>query len=55
MEKVVRLASAQGVPIVPGPRAVAIGAQLGKPPVMVVGVRDRGLARGMVPLTPARS
>ncbi len=55
MEKVVRLASAQGVPIVPGPRAAAIGVQLGKPPVMVVGVRDRALARGMVPLTPARS
>jgi ribosomal protein L7Ae-like RNA K-turn-binding protein len=55
MEKVVRLASAQGVPIVPGPRAAAIGAQLGKPPVMVVGVRDRALAGGMVPLTPARS
>ena len=55
MEKVVRLASARGVPIVPGPRAAAIGAQLGKPPVMVIGVRDRALAHGMVPRTPARS
>jgi ribosomal protein L7Ae-like RNA K-turn-binding protein len=54
-EKVVRLASARGVPIVPGPRAAAIGAQLGKPPVMVVGVRDRALADGMVPRTPVRS
>jgi hypothetical protein len=36
------------------PRAVAIGAQLGKPPVMAVGVRDRALADGMVPLAPVR-
>ena len=49
VDKVVRLASAKGVPIVAGPRAVAIGAQLGRPPVMAVGVRDRALADGMVP------
>ena len=55
MEKVVRLASGKGVPIVPGPGAAAIGAQLGRPPVMAVGVRDRALARGMVPLAPVRS
>ena len=52
MGKVVRLASAKGVPMVAGPRAAAIGAQLGKPPVMAVGVRDRALADGIVP--PAR-
>ena len=55
VEKVVRLAAAKSVPIIPGPRAAAIGAQLGKPPVMAVGVRDRALARGMVPLAPVRS
>ena len=55
VEKVVRLATAKSVPIVPGPRAVAIGAQLGKPPVMAVGVRDRALASGMVQLAPVRS
>ncbi len=55
VEKVVRLAAAKSVPIVPGPRAAAIGAQLGKPPVMAVGVRDRALARGIVPLAPVRS
>jgi ribosomal protein L7Ae-like RNA K-turn-binding protein len=55
LEKVVRLAAAKGVPIVAGPRAAAIGAQLGKPPVMAVGVRDRALARGMVPLATVRS
>ena len=38
-----------------GPRAAAIGAQLGKPPVMAVGVRDRALADGMVPPAPVRS
>jgi ribosomal protein L7Ae-like RNA K-turn-binding protein len=55
VDKVVRLASARDVPILIGPRAVAIGAQLGKPPVMAVGVRDRALADGMVPLAPVRS
>ena len=55
VEKVVRLATAKGVPLVPGPRAAVIGAQLGKPPVMAVGVRDRALAGGMVQLASARS
>ena len=55
VEKVVRLAGARGVPLVAGPRAEALGAQLGKPPVMVVGVRDRALAGGMVSLAPVRS
>jgi len=55
IEKVVRLAAGKGVPLLPGPSAVAIGAQLGKPPVMAVGVRDRALAGGMVQLAPVRS
>ncbi len=55
VDKVVRLAAAKGVPLLTGPRAAAIGAQLGKPPVMAVGVRDRALAGGMVPPAPARS
>jgi ribosomal protein L7Ae-like RNA K-turn-binding protein len=55
VDKVVRLAAAKGVPLVPGPSAAAIGAQLGKPPVMAVGVRDRALASGMVQLAPVRS
>jgi ribosomal protein L7Ae-like RNA K-turn-binding protein len=55
VEKVVRLATAKGVPLLPGPCAEAIGAQLGKPPVMAVGVRDRALAGGMVQLAAARS
>jgi ribosomal protein L7Ae-like RNA K-turn-binding protein len=55
VEKVVRLAAAKGVPLLPGPSAAAIGAQLGKPPVMAVGVRDRALAGGMVQLATARS
>ena len=41
--------------VLAGPGAEAIGAQLGKPPVMAVGVRDRALAGGMVQLAPARS
>jgi ribosomal protein L7Ae-like RNA K-turn-binding protein len=55
VEKVVRLAAAKGVPVLSGPSAEAIGAQLGKPPVMAVGVRDRALAGGMVQLATARS
>jgi ribosomal protein L7Ae-like RNA K-turn-binding protein len=55
VEKVVRLATAKGVPVIPGPGAAAIGAQLGRPPVMAVGVRDRALAGGMVSPAPVRS
>jgi ribosomal protein L7Ae-like RNA K-turn-binding protein len=55
LEKVVRLASARQVPVLAGPGAEAIGAQLGKPPVMAVGVRDRALASGMVQLATVRS
>jgi ribosomal protein L7Ae-like RNA K-turn-binding protein len=47
-EKVVRLASALGVPQVNGPDAAELGAGLGKPPVMVAGVRDAALADGIV-------
>jgi ribosomal protein L7Ae-like RNA K-turn-binding protein len=55
LERVVRLATAKRVPLLPGPSAAAIGAQLGRPPVMAVGVRDRALAGGMVQLATARS
>jgi ribosomal protein L7Ae-like RNA K-turn-binding protein len=47
-EKVVRLATALGVPQVEGPEAALLGARLGKPPVMVAGVRDAALADGIV-------
>ena len=46
-EKVVRLATGTGVPLLPGPSAEAIGARLGKPGVMVAGVLDRALAQGL--------
>jgi hypothetical protein len=39
---------------VAGPDAAAIGARLGRPPVMAVGVRDRGLAEGILRTTPQR-
>jgi ribosomal protein L7Ae-like RNA K-turn-binding protein len=55
IDKLVRLASAKGVRLVEGPSAEAIGARLGKPPVMAVGVRDRALAGGMVQLATVRS
>jgi ribosomal protein L7Ae-like RNA K-turn-binding protein len=46
--KVARLAERTGVPIVTGPDATTLGARLGRPPVMVVGVRDRSLAAGII-------
>jgi len=48
VEKVVRLAEGRGIPRLAGPLAEEIGAQLGRPPVMVVGVRDAALARGLL-------
>ncbi len=48
--KVVALARAREIPIVPGPPADAMGTRLGRPPVMVVGVRDRSLADGIMRL-----
>lgn len=46
-EKVVRLAEGRGVGVVRGPEAARMGERLGRPPVMVVGVRDAALARGI--------
>jgi ribosomal protein L7Ae-like RNA K-turn-binding protein len=48
VDKVVRLAEARRVPLIRGPRANDLGAQMGRPPVMAVGVRDRGLAQGVL-------
>ena len=47
LEKVVRLAEGRGVPHIRGPASADIGQRLGRPPVMVVGVRDPALARGI--------
>ena len=47
MDKVVRLARAKGIPLFPGPAAEVIGARLGRPVIMVAGVLDRALARGL--------
>jgi ribosomal protein L7Ae-like RNA K-turn-binding protein len=49
-DKAVRLAVARGIPVVGGPSAQALGAELGKPPVMVVGLRDRSLTDGILSL-----
>ena len=45
-EKVVRLATALSVPQVEGPEAAVLGARLGKPPVMVAGVRAGAAGQG---------
>jgi len=47
-DKVVRLAKARGVPLLRGPGAERMGAGLGLPPVMAVGVTDRALAAGLM-------
>lgn len=52
-EKVVRLAAAKGIPLIAGPSAEVIGARLGKPGIMVAGVVDRALARGIANAAPA--
>ncbi|MCU0619914.1 MAG: ribosomal L7Ae/L30e/S12e/Gadd45 family protein [Gemmatimonadales bacterium] len=51
-EKVGRLARAKGVPLVAGPEAERMGARLGRPPVMAVGIRDRALAEGVLGAAP---
>ena len=51
-DKVVRLARARGVPLVQGPSASQLGATVGKPPVMVVGVEERALAAGIIGRAP---
>lgn len=48
VEKVVRLARAREVACVWVAEAAVLGARLGRPPVMVVGVRDAKLAAGLV-------
>lgn len=52
-DKVVRLAAAKGIPLIAGPSAEVIGARLGKPGIMVAGVVDRALARGIADATSA--
>ncbi len=46
-EKVVRLAKAKRVPVVIGPDASELGADLGRGSVQAVGVKDRHLASGV--------
>lgn len=50
-EKVERLARARGIPVLAGPVADRLGAQLGRPPVQAVGTGDRALARGLMRLS----
>ncbi|MEP6572146.1 MAG: ribosomal L7Ae/L30e/S12e/Gadd45 family protein [Gemmatimonadota bacterium] len=51
-EKVLRLATARGIPLVAGPSCELIGARLGRGTVMVAGVVDRALASGLVSAGP---
>lgn len=47
-DKVVRLARARGVPVVPGPAADEMGRLLGRTTVQAVGVTDEHLAQGIL-------
>ncbi|HEU4568940.1 MAG TPA: ribosomal L7Ae/L30e/S12e/Gadd45 family protein [Gemmatimonadales bacterium] len=47
-EKVTRLATAQGIPVLAGPDAATLGDRLGRPPVQAVGVKDAALTDGLV-------
>jgi ribosomal protein L7Ae-like RNA K-turn-binding protein len=47
-QKVAQPAKRSGIPVIVGPDAETLGARLGRPPVMVVGVRDRSLAAGII-------
>lgn len=53
-QKVLRLAAGTGVPLIEGPESAVLGARLGRPPVMVVAVRDRSLGAGILALTDDR-
>ncbi len=46
-DKVSRLARAQGIPLVQGPSAAALGHSLGRSAVQALGVRDDRLAAGI--------
>ncbi len=50
-DKVERLARARGIPVLAGPVAERLGAQLGRPPVQTAGTGDRALARGLMRLS----
>jgi ribosomal protein L7Ae-like RNA K-turn-binding protein len=54
-DKVLRLATARGIPLVEGPSCELIGARLGRGTVMVAGVVDRALASGLVSAGPGAS
>lgn len=47
-DKVERLARARHIPMLTGPVAEQLGAQLGRAPVQAVGVADEALARGLM-------
>ncbi len=53
-DRIESLARGRGVPLVEGPVSVEIGNRLGRPPVMVVGVEDRGIGSGVISLMAGR-
>ena len=55
IDRIVALARGKRIPLVSGPAADEMGNKLGRPPVMVAGVRDKGLAAGILRLPDLKS
>ncbi len=51
-DKVIRLARGRGIPLVGGPKADELGRAVHRPPVMVVGIAEPGLAKGIAARAP---
>jgi ribosomal protein L7Ae-like RNA K-turn-binding protein len=52
LEKVLPLLHARGITVLAGPAAVELGAAVGREVAAVVGIVDRGLAKGIRALSP---
>lgn len=52
LEKVLPLLHARGITVVAGPLAVELGSAVGRETTAVVGIVDRGLAKGIRALSP---
>ena len=52
LEKVLPLLHARGITVVAGPAAAELGAAVGRDAAAVVGIVDRGLAKGIRALSP---
>ena len=52
LDKVLPLLSARGIPVVEGPGTADLGAAAGRETTVVIGIVDKGLAKGIRALSP---